>query len=144
MSDKTKDTEIEAAVQSNEETLIDGEAANEGLLERIARLEEGIALRDAELADLKKSLENAVSKYRTAVLSAAPDVPEEMIKGVTIEEIDSSLETARGMVAQIRQQLETNAVEASVPAGAPTRSGPNLEGLTGEAKIKVALTTQPK
>ena len=93
MSDKTKDTEIEAAVQSNEETPIDGEAANEGLLERIARLEEGIALRDAELADLKKSLENAVSKYRTAVLSAAPDVPEEMIKGVTIEEIDSSLET---------------------------------------------------
>jgi hypothetical protein len=118
-------------------------AATEAPQERIAQLEEGIASRDAELADLKESLASAVAKYRTAVLAAATGVPEELIKGETIEEIDKSLETARGMVAQIRQQLETDAAAGSVPAGAPARTGPNLEGLTGQAKIQVALKNQP-
>jgi vacuolar-type H+-ATPase subunit I/STV1 len=144
MTNKNEDTETEAVVQSNGETQIEVKAATEALRERIAQLEEGIASRDAELADLKESLASAVTKYRTAVLAAATGVPEELIKGETIEEIDNSLETARGMVAQIRQQLETDAAANSIPAGAPTRTGPNVEGLTGEAKIKIALMNQPK
>ena len=81
MTDETMDTEREAESQRNEETAIEGEAAKEEVQDRIAQLEEGIAARDVELAALKESLASAVAKYRTAVLAAVPEVPEELVKG---------------------------------------------------------------
>ena len=144
MTDETMDTEREAESQRNEETAIEGEAAKEEVQDRIAQLEEGIAARDVELAALKESLASAVAKYRTAVLATVPEVPEELVKGETVEEIAASLEAARGTVARIKQQLEIDAAANSVPAGAPGRAPLDLEGLTGEAKIKVALSSQPK
>jgi len=99
------------------------------------------ALREevAEAGKVKEQLAKAVSKYRLAVLAAAPDVPEEMVKGETVEEIDESLAVARGLVARVRQQLESEVAGRKVPAGAPPRTPPDLSALSPEEKIAYAL-----
>jgi len=90
---------------------------------------------------LSGSLASAVESYKVALAKANPAIPQELLAGETIEAVDSSLESATALVDKIKAAL---AAEAKVPPGSPTRSGPNLEGLTGEAKIKVALTNPTK
>ncbi len=93
-----------------------------------------------EATAVREQLTLAVGKYRIAVLASAPDVPEDLVKGETIEEIDSSLERARGMVAKIRKQVEAEAAGRKVPAGAPPRSRPDLSSLSPGEKIAHALS----
>ncbi len=142
MTEETKDAEREAKVQGNEETEIDWKAVNEELQGRIEQLEEGIASRDSELTALKDSLTGAVAKYRAAVMDSAPGVPEELLKGETVEEIDASLELAQGIVAKVRQQFESDVTARSVPAGAPPRTPPDLSALSPGEKIAHALARQ--
>ena len=142
MTEETKDAEREAEVQGNEETEIDWKAVNEELQGRIGQLEEGIASRDSELAALKDSLAGTVAKYRAAVMASAPGVPEELLKGETVEEIDASLELAQGIVAKVRQEFESDVAARSVPAGAPPRTLPDLSALPPGEKIAYALTRQ--
>ena len=142
MTEETMDTEREAEVHTSEETETDWKAMNEELRGRIAQLEEGIASRDSELAALKESLAGAVAKYRAAVMASAPGVPEEMLRGETVEEIDSSLELAQGIVAKVRQQFESDVAARSVPAGAPPRTPPDLSALPPGEKIAHALAKQ--
>ena len=142
MTEETKDAEREAEVPGNEGTEMDWKAVNEELQGRIAKLEEGIASRDSELAALKESLTGAVAKYRAAVMASAPGVPEELLKGETVEEIDASLELAQGIVAKVRQQFESDVAARSVPAGAPPRTLPDLSTLPPGEKIAHALARQ--
>ena len=142
MTEETKDAERELEVRDNEETEIDWKAVNQELQGRIEQLEESIASRDSELAALKDSLAGAVSKYRAAVIASAPRVPEEMLKGETVEEIDASLELAQGIVAKVRQQFESDVAARSVPAGAPPRTPPDLSALPPGEKIAHALAKQ--
>lgn len=142
MTEETKDAEREAEVQGNEETEIDWKAVNEELQGRIGQLEEGIASRDSELAALKDSLAGTVAKYRAAVMASAPGVPEELLKGETVEEIDASLELAQGIVAKVRQEFESEVAARSIPAGAPPRTLPDLSALPPGEKIAQALARQ--
>lgn len=142
MSEETKDAEREAEVPGNEETEMDWKAVNEELQGRIAKLEEGIASRDSELTTLKDSLTGAVAKYRAAVMASTPEVPEELLKGETVEEIDASLELAQGIVAKVRQEFESDVAARSVPAGAPPRTPPDLSALPPGEKIAYALARQ--
>ncbi|UCG83639.1 MAG: hypothetical protein JSW38_02155 [Dehalococcoidia bacterium] len=91
------------------ETETDSNTLDEDLKERVRRLEESLASKDNELASLKGALANAVDKYRTAVLATDPGVPAELLKGETVEDIDDSLEQARRIVLQVRQQLDNDA-----------------------------------
>ena len=142
MTEETKDAEREAEVPGNEETEMDWKAVNEELQGRIEQLEEGIASRDSELTALKESLTGAVAKYRAAVMASTPEVPEELLKGETVEEIDASLEQAQGIVARVRQQFESDVAARSVPAGAPPRTLPDLSALPPGEKIAHALARQ--
>lgn len=142
MTEETKDAEREAEVPGNEETEMDWKAVNEELQGRIEQLEEDIASRDSELTALKESLTGAVAKYRAAVMTSAPGVPEELLKGETVEEIEASLELAQGIVAKVRQQFESDLVARSVPAGAPPRTPPDLSALPPREKIAYALARQ--
>jgi len=142
MTEETKDAEREAEVQGNEETEMDWKAVNEELQGRIEQLEEGIASRDSELAALKDSLAGAVAKYRAAVMASVPGVPEELLKGKTVEEIDASLELAQGIVAKVRQEFESEVAARSIPAGAPPRTPPDLSALPPGEKIAQALARQ--
>jgi hypothetical protein len=124
MVEETKDTETQ---DSNT------------LQARIAQLEQDIASKDSELATIKETLASGVAKYRAAVLASAPDIPEELVKGETVEAIEASLEQARGIVARVRQQLEVEAEEKRVPAGAPPRAPQDLSALSPAEKIAYAL-----
>jgi len=120
----------------------DPNTADEDLHERVKELEESIAFKDDELTVLKQVLANAVDKYRAAVLATAPGVPDELLKGETVEDIDASLEQARRIVSKVKQQIENDAAAKSVPAGAPPRTPPDMSGLSPAEKIAHALTTE--
>ena len=102
---------------------------------RIASLEEDIMARDGLLA-------NAIAKYRAAVIAGAPDVPEELVEGDSVEEIDRSLERAKAIIEKVRGQLQAEEAARSVPAGAPPRTPPDLSALTPAEKIAYALSRQ--
>ena len=98
-----------------------------------------LAARDEELASLRERMSQAVGSYRGLALSAAPEIPEEMVSGETIEEVDASLEKARGMVERVKRQLESSVAAVRVPAGAPPRTQPDLSSLSPREKIAYAL-----
>jgi hypothetical protein len=133
MAEETKDEQL----QSSEET--DWKAKSDEMQARIAQLEQGIASRDGELTAIKQSLSGAVAKYRAAVLASAPGIPQEMVKGESLAEIDASLELARSIVSKVRQQLEVEAESNKVPAGAPPRMSQDLSALSPAEKIAYAL-----
>ena len=124
MAEETKDTQTQ----------------NKDVLQaRIAQLEQGISSRDSELTVIKGSLSGAVAKYRAATLANAPEIPAELVKGESIDEIDASLEQARGIVSKVRQQLEADAEANKVPTGAPERTPQDLSALSPAEKIAYAL-----
>jgi hypothetical protein len=106
---------------------------------KIVELEQAIASKDNELSTLKGSLSGAVAKYRAALIASSPAIPAELIQGTTIEEVDASLELARGIVSKVKQQLESEADARHVPAGAPQRTPQDLSALTPAEKIAYAL-----
>jgi hypothetical protein len=124
MAEETKDTETKDQTE---------------MQSRIAQLEQGSVAKDSELAAAKESLSGAVAKYRAAILASAPGVPAELVKGESIEEIDASLEQARGIVSKVRQQIEVEAEANKVPAGAPPRTPQDLSALSPTEKIAYAL-----
>jgi hypothetical protein len=142
MTDETKQVEPDASTSSDVETETDSNAVDEDLKERVRQLEDSVASKDNELAALKGALLNAVDKYRTAVLATAPGVPEELLKGETVEDIDDSLEQARRIVLQVKQQLDNDAAAKSIPAGAPPRTPPDMSALSPTEKIAQALITE--
>ena len=133
MAEETQDEQA----QSSEET--DWKAKSDELQVRIAQLEQDIASRDSELTATKQSLSGAVTKYRAAVLARVPSIPQELVKGESLDEVDASLELARGIVSKVRQQLEVEAEANKVPTGAPPRMPQDLSALSAAEKIAYAL-----
>jgi len=107
-----------------------------------------IETREQELATLREASAEATSKYRGSLLAANPNVPEEMIVGETIADIDASLETAKALVGKVKASLEEQALSLSkgapVPAGAPERSGTDLSSMSPRQKIEYAIRKEPK
>jgi hypothetical protein len=143
MTDETKSPDEETADANGATQEQDAPvAADAEPAARISQLEEDIAARDSEIAGLKDTLAGAVSRYRAAVVAAAPGVPEELLRGETVEEIDASLEVARGIVSRVREQIERDSAAQSVPAGAPSRTPPDMSALSPAEKIVHALTAE--
>ena len=139
MNDDIASPESETNTQGGAEKTIDLQTANTELERKLAHLEEGINSRDTELAALKKSLADTVARYRTAALAAAPGVPAELVRGETVEEIETSLSAARDIVAGVRQQIDAEIAARTVPAGAPQRTPPDLSTLSPAQKIAHAI-----
>ena len=133
MAEETHDAQL----QNSEET--DWKAKSDEMQARITQLEQGIASRDGEMTAIKQSLSGAVAKYRAAVIASAPGIPQELVKGDSLDEIDTSLELARGIVSKVRQQLEIETEANKVPAGAPPRMPQDLSALSPAEKIAYAL-----
>jgi DNA gyrase/topoisomerase IV subunit A len=133
MAEETQDAQL----QNSEET--DCKVKSDEMQARIAQLEQSIASRDDELTAIKQLLSGAVAKYRAAVLASAAGIPQELVKGESLDEIDASLETARGIVSKVRQQIEVEAEANKVPAGAPPRMPQDLSALSPAEKIAYAL-----
>ena len=73
------------------------------------------------------------------LLAAAPELPEELVAGDSIEELDASAERARQTVRQVRERLESQAQAGRVPAGSPPRGSPDFSALSSIEKIRLGL-----
>jgi len=93
----------------------------------------------ADLAAVKEASNRAVTKYLAMVKALNPAIPEGMIVGGTIEEIDLSIERGKAMVASVKKALEAEASAAKVPAGAPPRGTISLEGMSPKEKIAYGI-----
>jgi hypothetical protein len=145
---ETQGTQETLAAQLEEERK--AKAAAEASLaekdDRIASLEsslseakQGSEAVAAELARVKEANIQAVSKYLDVVRSANPTIPQDIIAGDTIEDIDASLAKAITIAESVKSSLEAQAKETKVPAGAPTRTEISVEGLTPREKIAAGI-----
>ncbi len=94
----------------------------------------------AENQDLHARLQAAAQKYRQVLLAAAPEVPEELVSGESIEEVDASMEEAGQTVLEVRERLESQAQGRRVPTGSPPRAAPDFSALSPAEKIRLGLS----
>ena len=106
---------------------------------RIAELEQSAAAAADRQQKLEESLRQVAAVYRSAVISANPEIPEELICGETAEAIGESLAGARKLVSRVRQGLEAGAMQSRFPGGAPVRTAPDTSALSAREKIKYAI-----
>ena len=93
----------------------------------------------AELATLKEAKDQAVAKYLNMAKALNSGIPEDIIAGETIEEIDRSVERGKAIVEAVKASMESEAAAARVPAGAPARGTISLEGLSPRDKIAYGI-----
>jgi len=130
-----KDTRI-AELQAEGEAL---RAEQSNLQASLSEAKTGSEAAAAELASTKEAKDVAVAKYLGAVRIANPTIPQDIIAGGTIEDIDASLAKATTIAESVKANLEAQAKEAKVPAGAPPRGEISLEGLTPREKIAAGI-----
>lgn len=114
----------------------------------VERLQTQVVELEAERVALRERLALAVAKYRVQLLASAPEVPEEMVVGGSVEVVDAAFAAARDLVERVRRKLEAQAVlpvrEGRIPAGAPARSAADLSGLSPREKIAHALSREAR
>jgi hypothetical protein len=142
MTKETNSVEEAAENQRDEAAETGADTESELTKEKLAQLEETVAAKNSELTTLKEALADAVARYRAILLVTSPGVPEELLAGETVEEIDASLEQAQRIVSKVQLQLDNDVALRGIPAGAPPRMPADLSSLSPEAKIAHALTTE--
>jgi vacuolar-type H+-ATPase subunit I/STV1 len=93
----------------------------------------------AEGVAISEAREHAVAKYLDAVRLANPALPQDIIAGDTIEDIEASLAKATAIAERVRASLEAEAKNTRVPAGAPPRTEISVEGLSPREKIAAGI-----
>ncbi len=120
---------------------------------RISELEAGAAkaadevrLKAADIETLKAQVRSVQEEYARAVAAlvdmhraANPDIPAELITGSTMTEVLESVSRARDLVKKVRELAAQEAGAARVPAGAPGRQPPDLDGLSPRDKIALGV-----
>jgi len=112
----------------------DLQSTNDKLRAQIRNEQEIVSEKDRLISGLQSDLEVAVAKYREYLLAQHPEIPPELVKGNTIEEISESFLEAQKVVERVHQHLEE-----SIPAGAPARSGIDVSALSPREKIEYGL-----
>jgi len=153
---KTTRTELETATAEKESLTNEVEAKAATILV----LEQSVGEKDSEIATLKQSVEDSnqkaadaeekftslngsleatITAYREVLLAANQNIPEELITGTTIDELNASVEKASTLVSQVRETIEAELAAGRVPAGAPPRTPPDLSALSPREKIEYAV-----
>ena len=109
------------------------------LQNHLSEAKTGLETATADLAQVRDAYTGAVGKYLEVTRTANPAIPGDVIAGATIEEIDSSLSKATSIAGAVKANLEAQAKEAKVPAGAPARGEISLEGLSPREKIAAGI-----
>lgn len=133
-----KHVETEEGDEATSPAEADGEeraALEAELAEARGALDEAQAVR----ARLEADLAAAVESCRAALLASAPELPAELVQGGTVAELEASFESAKAMAERVRRQVESEAAQERVPAGAPPRRGVDASALTSQQKILLGL-----
>jgi hypothetical protein len=102
-----------------------------------------LAARHEETQELHARLQAAAGKYREVLLAAAPELPEELVAGDSIEDVEASAERARQTVRQVREKIESQAQAGRAPIGSPPRGSPDFSALSPIEKIRAGLNRTP-
>ena len=119
-----------ASVEADEQNALQAELA-----EARSALEKELAIRGQLEADLAVALESC----RKALLASAPELPAELVQGSTVAELEASFGQAKALAERVRRQVETQAAQERVPAGAPPRRGVDPSALSSQQKILLGL-----
>jgi hypothetical protein len=125
--------ELAAEVAELKTTLADRERLLQDLKEEAKAKAE-------EVIRLKNALAQAVSAYRARALAEAPELPQDMVSGDSVEEVERSLAAARELVERVRNQLKEKSEAEHVPVGTPTRRGVNQSAMSPGEKIAYGLS----
>ena len=136
-TEETPETEDTGAAM-DEATAAWEERAHE-LQQEAEQAREAAAIHGAESEALRAQLSDTLERYRELLLARDPDVPVEMVQGGSVAELESSYESASGLVERVRRRASEQAAQERVPAGAPARRGPDLASLTPQEKIARGL-----
>ena len=160
---ETTKTELEGVKENLATAAVENESLARDVEAKAATilvLEQSVAEKDGEIAALKQSVENSnrradeseekftslngslettIKAYRDVLLAANQNIPEELITGTTIDELNASVEKAATLVSQVRESIEAELAAGRVPAGAPPRTPPDLSALSPREKIEYAV-----
>jgi uncharacterized coiled-coil protein SlyX len=136
---KAKVSQLEELVAEKNRQFSKLEQATADKDSQIASLNQSLAEADEQAKKLIDSLAQAVASYKAVVISANPEIPEELISGDTIEAVDQSLARAKKLVSKVKQGLEAEAMQTKFPGGAPVRTPPDLSALSAKEKIQYAI-----
>lgn len=132
------DAEARAAEQHDQASATQARlAALEAELAQVSAEKEAL---NGELEITLEALAEAVQRYREARLASTPEVPQELVTGESLAEIDRQFEAAERIVSEMHGRLETEAQQARVPIGAPPRRTQDLSGLSSQEKIRLGLS----
>lgn len=137
--EQTVAAEVRAQLTARDERI----AALEGQLSEVQEAaSEGRAQAQELAAQLERANEThaeAINHYLNAQRALNPVLPEGVIRGNTIKEVDDSVSEALSIALAVKEKVEAEAKNARVPAGAPTRAV-DMDALTPGEKIKVGLS----
>ena len=125
----------EGRIAEVEEALSQRDSRVQELEATLGLAEDALKERGEEVEYIRGQLGRAVALYRASLLAAEPEIPQELVQGTTVDEVEASLVQARQMVEQVRSQLEAQASQERVPFGAPVRSASDLSALSAQEKI---------
>ncbi len=122
----------------------------EELKSELAARDERVAALEEQVITLERELSTTVSRYRLALLDAAPEIPGDLVSGSSAEELETSLAKAKEVVDQVRTRLLEGMESANenteqqsahgIPAGAPPRALNDAStDLTTRDKIALGL-----
>jgi chromosome segregation ATPase len=122
----------EAELTRTKQQLADHQAAAASYVSETDRLR-------GEIDAAEERGRTAAGRYRELLLLREPELPEDLVAGTTVEEIDAAAGRARQTVSQVRQRFEAQAQATRVPAGAPARGATDTSALTPAEKIRLGL-----
>ena len=138
--------ERDATMGELQRQLAEAVASNDAGEQELASLKASLDEKDTQLASTTETLYQAVERYRASLVAANPEIPQEMIAGEAIADIDISLEKARALVEKVASSLERRHEEEAratllgrVPTGAPERSSPDFSSMSAREKIEYAI-----
>lgn len=118
----------------------DDAAAEAGKLRgEVQRLTGAAAAMQTDIDAAGEQVRGATARYRELALRLEPGLLPELVAGDTIDAVDASIASARGLADRIRAQIEEESQAARVPAGAPERRGTDFSAMTPEQKIRYGL-----
>ncbi|HTE84245.1 MAG TPA: hypothetical protein VK821_05905 [Dehalococcoidia bacterium] len=128
--DARHDIEERAATQAEaERRAADLSGENEDLRKQ---LDDG----NAQQTSLLTGQEEALAAYRALLLQHNPQLPPSLISGGTLNDINASVEAARGVVEHVQQSIQASNQSSRIPAGAPMRTtSPDPTSMTRTEKI---------
>lgn len=131
--------------QLDEERKAKAELQAEGEAWRAQRnsLEATLAGKDARIAELQAERDEAAGKYLSMARALNPAIPEMLITGSTITEIEASVQKGKETVEAVKSAIAAAAAASTVPAGAPAREGiPGVESMSAREKIAYGTKTK--